>query len=102
MIAILLTASADLPPGEKAHLKDLHSLARETSSYHDVPEHQMDAMVHCLEEKRLRERNGIHSRPVAHVRDVYATAAHVGKEVSKYRSRILRKFRNSQYSIAAL
>src|SRR6266481_3633416 len=31
LVVILLTAFADLPPGEKARLKDLHNIAKETS-----------------------------------------------------------------------
>jgi hypothetical protein len=63
-------------------LQELHQLAKETTSYKDIPEKDMDEMIHCLEEKRLIEKKGIQSRPQAHVGDVRATAGHVSTEVS--------------------
>ncbi|KAF8575935.1 hypothetical protein K439DRAFT_1623212 [Ramaria rubella] len=48
-----LKVNADLEPGEKQHLMDLQQLAKDTSSYKDILESEMDQMIHCLEEKCL-------------------------------------------------
>ncbi|KAF8579612.1 hypothetical protein K439DRAFT_1620391 [Ramaria rubella] len=73
--------------GEKACLKDLHQLENKVSGYKDIPETEMDEMVHCLEEKRLLERKGMRSRPAAHVRDVKKTASNVAQELNNLGSR---------------
>jgi hypothetical protein len=64
-------------------LQQLHDLAKSTSSYKDIPEAEMNQMIHCLEEKRLIQKKGIRSRPAAHVRDVQATVTHVATAVCK-------------------
>ncbi|KAF8581495.1 hypothetical protein K439DRAFT_1619003 [Ramaria rubella] len=79
----------DLEPGKKKCLQDLQQLAKETSSYKDIPEAEMDAMIHCLEEKQWNERKGIKSCPMAHVRDVKTTAEHVAAELKNLQMRCL-------------
>jgi hypothetical protein len=63
-------------------LQQLHALAKETRSYKDIPQAEMDEMVYCLEEKCLLEKKGIHTRPIAHIHDVKATMKHLANEVS--------------------
>ncbi|KAF8585659.1 hypothetical protein K439DRAFT_1615791 [Ramaria rubella] len=70
-----------LVPGQKKQLQDLQQLAKQTISHKDVPEAEMDKMLHCLEEKRLIKKKGIRSRPAAHSRDVKATTTHVADEL---------------------
>jgi hypothetical protein len=62
-------------------LQELQQLAKETSSYKDIPEAEMDDTIHCLGEKQLMERKGIWLYPIAHVRDVKAMATHMAGEV---------------------
>ncbi|KAF8575477.1 hypothetical protein K439DRAFT_1623567 [Ramaria rubella] len=71
----------ELPPGQKMRLQDLQKITLGTSSHHEMPDHEMSDMIASLEEKRLRERKGIRSCPMAHARDVGATTARIQAEL---------------------
>ncbi|KAF8592487.1 hypothetical protein K439DRAFT_1610282 [Ramaria rubella] len=70
-----------LVPGQKKQRQDLQQLAKQTISHKDIPEAEMDEMLHCLEEKRLIKKKGIQLRPAVHSRDVKATTTHVADEL---------------------
>jgi hypothetical protein len=73
----------DLEPGKKLALQDLQRLATSSTSWKELPEAEMMAMVECLHEHRQQKLKGSKSHATGHLNDVRATNVRVADELKR-------------------
>lgn len=71
----------DISMDEKLRLQELQQLANSTTNWRTLPDTTLDAMVLCVEESRLRQRQGIRSNRLARGQSIKKTADHITGEV---------------------
>ncbi|KAF8507748.1 hypothetical protein JB92DRAFT_2832665 [Gautieria morchelliformis] len=77
-----LEINEDLPAGEKACLHELQALVKNTLNWRSIPQEDMDAMIHCLEEWCLLRKTGSRLQPSALAQDVRLTTQRVQEELT--------------------